>query len=223
MPALLARFALRHPSAAVELSVANTSVLLERLRRLELDVAFVEGDVLAPGLLLSEWTHDALCLVARAGHPIAERFAGRGPVLASREYVGALAAASWAIREPGSGTADTFLRAIAPAIGAPRVGLVADDPLALQRLVAGGDWLACMSRRAVVDAFANGTLVELPAPGAAVARALTRRFWIVRLPERYRSDAVDALLALAAEPEPVPVRRPAAAAPRSGPRPRSRR
>ena len=197
MPSLLARFDAARPRASIELTVANTAVLLDRLRRVELDVAFVEGDVLAPGLQLTPWAEDALCLFARPGHPLARRFAGRALPRAARTYGSALAEARWALREPGSGTRETFLRAIAPAIGAPRIGVTVDDPLALQRAVAAGDWLGCMSRRAVADAFADGRLVELPAPDAAVRSALLRRFWIVQLPERYRSAALDALLGLA--------------------------
>lgn len=199
MPGLLARFAALRPGASVDLSVANTAELLARLRRSELDLAFVEGDVHAPGLSLTEWLPDELCLFARAGHPLTARFGGTkvpGPA-ARRHYAGALAEAGWALREPGSGTLETFLRALAPAIGAPRIGITVDDPLALQRMVAAGDWLGCMSRRAVADALAAGTLAELPAPDASVRRALSRRFWIVRQPERYRSGAVEALLALA--------------------------
>lgn len=198
MPDLLVRFTRARPRASIELSVANTTALLAGLQRLELDLAFVEGDVVAAGLSLTEWMHDELCLFARAGHPIAARFP-RGPrgAVQARAYAAALAGASWALREAGSGTLETFLRAIAPAIGAPTIGIAVDDPLALQRIVAAGDWLGCMSRRAVADALEAGTLVELPAPDAAVRRALTRRFWVVRLPERYRTAAVDALMALA--------------------------
>jgi DNA-binding transcriptional LysR family regulator len=223
MPDLLARLAHDRPQAAVELSVANTAELLARLRRLELDLAFVEGDVLAPGLAMVDWLQDALCLFARAGHPLVRRFGPDAPVGvgARRAYVAALADARWALREPGSGTLETSLRALAPAIGAPRIGITIDDPLALQRTVAAGDWLGCMSRRAIADALADGRLVELPAPDAAVRRALTRRFWIVRLPERYRSAAADALIASAIAAR-TPLS-PTPAAPRSAPGRRSRR
>jgi DNA-binding transcriptional LysR family regulator len=230
MPELLARFGALRPQASVDLVVANTAELVGRLHRLELDLAFVEGDPVAPGTSMTEWMPDALCLFARAGHPLARRFAhgappgGRAPP--RREYAAALAQARWALREPGSGTLETFLRAAAPAMGAPRIGITVDDPLALQRIVASGDWLGCMSRRAVAEALAAGSLVELPAPDAAMRRALVRRFWVLRLADRYRRVAVDALLALAlslregAAP-PAPAR--AAAARRSAPGPRSRR
>jgi DNA-binding transcriptional LysR family regulator len=197
MPDLLGRLAAARPQAAVELTVANTAELLARLHRLELDLAFVEGDVPAPGVELDAWRPDALCLLARAGHPVAARF-GTGPrPLAAPAYGRALAEARWALREAGSGTRETFLRALAPVIGAPRASVTVDDPTALLRLIAAGDWLGCASRLAASDAIAAGTLCELRPPGAEAARALVRRFWIVRRPDRYRSAAVDALLALA--------------------------
>ncbi|MFN9775692.1 MAG: LysR substrate-binding domain-containing protein [Burkholderiales bacterium] len=200
MPGLLGRFAAARPQAAVELTVANTAALLERLHRLELDLAFVEGDVPAPGFELDAWHPDALCLLARAGHPLALRFGtGRRP-LAGAAYARALADAHWAMREAGSGTRETLLRALAPAIGAPRIGVTVDDPPALLRLLAEGDWVGCASRRAASDELAAGRLVELRPPGADAARALVRRFWIVRRPDRYRTAAVDALLALALGP-----------------------
>jgi DNA-binding transcriptional LysR family regulator len=197
MPALLGRFAASRPQAAVELTVANTAALPERLYGLELDLAFVEGDVPAPGFELDPWRPDALILLARAGHPLALRFGtGRRP-LAGAACVRALAEARWAMREAGSGTRETFLRALSPAIGAPRIGVTVDDPPALLRRLAEGDWVGCASRLAASDELAAGRLVALRPPGAVAARALVRRFWIVRRPDRYRSAAVDALLALA--------------------------
>ena len=219
MPALIARFAARRPGTTVELSVANTADLLARLRRLELDLAFVEGHVVDPEVSIIEWMRDELCLFARAGHPVLRTLKGGRPSAGFRD---ALAASRWALREPGSGTQDTFLRALAPVIGQPRPGVVADDPLALQRLVAEGDWLGCLSRRAIADALRAGALVALPAPDRDVARALVRRFWVVRLPGRYRGAALDALLTEAGVP-PERALSPGASARRSAPSRRSRR
>jgi len=225
MPALLARFAAERPLATIGLSVGNTTELLARLRRFELDLAFVEGEVAAPDLSLAAWTTDTLCLVARAGHPVLAAAGGTRATRPSKAYLLALGQARWAVREPGSGSLETFLRAVTPAIGSPRVGVTTDDPLALQRLVAEGDWLGCVSRRAATDAIEAGVLCELPAPGAAVARALERRLWIVRHPDRYRSAAADRLVALATGPASPPAKAVSGpgAAPRSGPGRRSRR
>jgi DNA-binding transcriptional LysR family regulator len=193
VPGLVAELAQRRPRAVVELTVANTASLLARLRRLELDVALVEGDATAPGLVLTHWLHDDLVLFARAGHPLARL----APTLGAAAYRAALREQAWALREPGSGSLETFLRAMAPVIGSPKIGVQVDDPLALRQLAACTDWLGCLSARALGDALARREIVRLPAPGAAVQRALRRRFWIVTLPQHHLGAAARTLVALA--------------------------
>lgn len=187
IPEMLDGFLATHPPANLELAVANTGDLLARIWAFTLDVAFVEGEVLEPGLEVVPWLDDELALFARAGHPV---LSARGEAA-----IEALRQASWALREPGSGTREVFLRALAPLVGSPRVGIQVSDPLTLIRLVAGGDWLGCLSRRAIAGSLRDGTLAEIPPPRPSVRRALKRRFWIVRHPQRYRTRALDALLA----------------------------
>src|SRR5690606_17301222 len=104
MPGLLADFARRHPGLAanlsVDLAIENTETLLARIRDLTLDLAFIEGEVIEPGLSVQPWMNDEICLFARADHPAPR----------------ALAAGRWVLRERGSGTRETFLRAMQPLI-----------------------------------------------------------------------------------------------------------
>jgi DNA-binding transcriptional LysR family regulator len=202
MPELLAGFLRGRPGASVELVVANTQSLIAGVRGFELDLALVEGNVLESDLSVERWVDDELCLFARAGHPLLPprrartgRARPRLPPRPVRLPAATLAAAAWALREPGSGTRETFLRAVAPVIGSPRVGLQISDPLTLKRFVSVGDWFGCLGRRAIADELATGELVELRAPAPGVRRDLTRQFWIVRHPQRYRSATLDALTA----------------------------
>ena len=183
MPELLADFAHRHPGLAantsIELVIENTETLVARIRDLTLDLAFIEGEVLEPGLSVQPWMNDAICLFARAGHPAPR----------------ALAAGRWALRERGSGTRETFLRAMQPLIGAPEIAIEVSDPLALKRLVATSDWFGCLSRMAVAGELRDGLLLDVTPRTAGLRRALTRSFWLVSHPRRYRSAVVDALFA----------------------------
>jgi len=183
MPGLLADFARRHPTLAanmsVDLAIENTETLVARIHELTLDLAFIEGEVLEPGLSVQPWLADEVCLFARAGHPAPR----------------ALAAGRWVLRERGSGTRETFLRAMQPLIGAPAIAVEVSDPLALKRLVAASDWFGCLSRMAVAEELREGTLRDVTPPSAALRRALTRSFWLVSHPQRYRSALADALLA----------------------------
>lgn len=181
MPELLADFAHRHPglveNTSIELVIENTETLVARIRDLTLDLAFIEGEVLEPGLSVQPWMNDAICLFARAGHPAPR----------------ALAAGRWALRERGSGTRETFLRAMQPLIGAPEIAIEVSDPLALKRLVATSDWFGCLSRMAVAGELRDGLLLDVTPRTAGLRRALTRSFWLVSHPRRYRSTVVDAL------------------------------
>jgi DNA-binding transcriptional LysR family regulator len=179
MPELLAGFALGHPNMSIELVIENTGTLVERIRDLTLDLAFIEGEVLEPGLSVQRWMADEICLFARAGHPAPRSLAG----------------GRWVLRERGSGTRETFLRALQPLIGAPEIAMEVSDPLALKRLVAATDWFGCLSRMAIADELREGTLRDVTPRTGGLRRALTRSFWLVSHPQRYRSSAADALLA----------------------------
>lgn len=182
MPELLADFARCHPAMAasmsIELVVENTGTLVTRLRDLTLDLAFIEGEVLEPGLSVQPWMTDEVCLFARAGHPAPR----------------ALASGRWALRERGSGTRETFLRAMQPVIGAPDIAIEVSDSLALKRLVASTDWFGCLSRRAVAGELRDGTLRDVTPKTSLLRSALRRSFWLVSHPQRYRSAVADALL-----------------------------
>ncbi|RPH59589.1 MAG: LysR family transcriptional regulator, partial [Burkholderiales bacterium] len=179
MPELLAEFTRRDPNLSIELVIENTGTLVARIRDLTLDLAFIEGEVLEPGLSVQPWMNDEICLFARAGHPAPR----------------ALANGRWVLRERGSGTRETFLRAMQPLIGTPGIAMEVSDPLALKRLVAATDWFGCLSRMAVAGELRDGTLRDVTPRTAGLRRALTRSFWLVSHPQRYRSAAADALLA----------------------------
>ena len=187
LPGLVMRARERLPGLSITLHVANTEVLMREVAELRLDCAFVEGDAPDPAVDRIEWLKDELCLIARAGHPLFDLPSLGDAALQDQE---------WVLREPGSGTREVFLRAIGRLIGRPRIAAETDDPETAKRLVRSSDWLSCISRRAIADELARGSLREIPVAGA-VRAALVRRFWIVTHPARYRSAAVDTLLELA--------------------------
>ena len=186
MPELIAAFRRQHGSGLVLLSIGNTEEVLSRLASFELEVAFVEGEVTDPGLDREVWTHDALVIFVRSGHPLLQARAVNGR---PRVSPADLAAWPWAVRERQSGTREVALRAAA-SIGRIRIGIEATDNEALKRLVMLDDWIGCLSRRVVADELARGALVELDVASTTVRRALGRDFLMVTDPRRYRGAAV---------------------------------
>ncbi|MCP5266091.1 MAG: LysR family transcriptional regulator [Burkholderiaceae bacterium] len=198
MPELMERFLAENPGATLELVVANTEDLLQRVRALTLDCVFVEGDVNDPDLARHAWMTDTLCMFARAEHPLV-RDAGQRPRAAVRVAQAELAGVRWALREPGSGTRELFLRALATIGTRPRIATEISDPFALKQMVMRSDFLGCLSRRAIADELGSGTLVEVRIPAPEIDRMLARILWAVWHPGRYRSPIVERFVAFATE------------------------
>ncbi|MEZ5738851.1 MAG: LysR substrate-binding domain-containing protein [Burkholderiaceae bacterium] len=186
MPGLLAACQASHPAVSVQLVVANSEDLMRQLREFHLDCAFVEGDVSDSSLDREAWLQDRLCVVARSGHPI---FRSRRGQTEQR-----LADYGWTLRERGSGTREIFLRAIHPIIGAPRIAIELNEPETQKRLVRQTDLLSCISHRAIGQPGIADGLREVTDLSAGLRAALTRRFWIVRHPQRFQSEALRAVV-----------------------------
>ena len=188
MPNLLSLCCDQIPGLQVHLTVVNSEELIRRIHGFELDCAFIEGDVLDPTLEKTAWLDDELCVIARCGHPI---FKSR------KSLEQRLADSAWVLREPGSGSRESFLRAIVPMIPQPTVALELDDPEAQKRCIRNSNWLSCISRRAIQDELDNGELCEVPGLSTDLKKALSRRFWIVTHRERFQTDALRQVLEIA--------------------------
>ncbi len=192
LPRLIEAFERSRPAGQrqrYELYIQNTEAVLARLEARSLDVAFVEGEVPDPQLHKTVWLPDQLAIFCRSQHP----------ALRARQRLPALAQASWALREPGSGTRETVLRALAPLLPAMQVDLEATDNATLAEAVAQSDRIGALSRRAIAAELANGRLAEIRAQtldaSGALAQRLSRHFWLVRHPQRYQRRAVSDFLA----------------------------
>ena len=151
LPALLARWKLAHPAQPVQLMTGNTREVIEAVANLDADVGFIEGTQTHPRLVVRPWPSDELVVFAAADHPLA------GRAVTMRE----LRAASWALREPGSGTREAAEAWLLERVGSLNVEFELSSPEAIKRLVAAGAALGCLAREVVTLELARGTLVEL--------------------------------------------------------------
>ncbi|WP_431954671.1 LysR substrate-binding domain-containing protein [Nocardia lijiangensis] len=163
-----------HPEVAVALEVANSSQVLELVRREAADIGFVEGPHPPADLGSRVLGADELAVVVAPTHPWARR---RRPV-PLRE----LAATPLLWREPGSGTRDAVWEVLSgygePARPAAELGSAATIIAAARTALAP----AVLSRLIAAPELESGTLVEVP---LADATALTRQFraiWRPRFP-----------------------------------------
>lgn len=151
LPDIIARWKQGHPHGTVQVHVANTRDVIAALAAFETDVGFIEGAQTHPDLVVRPWIGDDMVILAAPDHPLNGKKASR------RE----LRDASWALREPGSGTREEADRWLVSHLGALRVGYELGSAESIKRIVASSDALGCISRRAAAVELSQGRLIEL--------------------------------------------------------------
>ncbi|HTJ65379.1 MAG TPA: LysR substrate-binding domain-containing protein [Alphaproteobacteria bacterium] len=183
-PALIDRYLQAHPGADVKLEIGNTSHITSALTGFDLDLALIEGEIADPDLEVSDWLSDELAVFCGPGHPLAAQ---------GKAGIERLLEEKWVVREPGSGTRQTLDRAMTPWWPRWRIGLELEHTEAIKGMVAGGRFIGCVSRLALAEPFATGSLVEIKTPDLD----LHRRFYLLANRRKYRTPGIDAFISLA--------------------------
>jgi len=100
--------------------------------------------------------------------------------------------AIWILREPGSGTRQTFERALHGLLPDLHIRLELQHTEAIKRAVEAGLGIGCLSRVTLQEAFRRGSLVELPVPG----RDFRRRFYFALHRQKYISAGIERWISL---------------------------
>lgn len=183
---MIAEFRRRYPSADVALTVANTESIVERVVNFELDLGLIEGEVNHPDLNTLRWRNDELQVFAAPGHPLASK-----TVLSEGE----LMAAQWILREPGSGTRQTFDRAMHGILTRLNIAMELQHTEAIKRAVEAHLGIGCLSTISLAEAFARGSLVPLKVEG----RDFSRQFNIITHRSKFHSASLNEWLRLCLE------------------------
>ncbi len=186
LPLWLSRLRVLHPGDSVTVHVHNTTEVVDDVLRGQCAVGFVEGPTAPRGVHHLVVARDELVLVVAPSHHWADR---REPVTATE-----LTATALVTRESGSGTRV----ALDEALGTPvEAALEMPSNAAVRVSVAAGTAPAVLSRLAVTDALAAGTLLEVPTAGLDLRRPL-RAIWTG--PRRLTGVVAD-LVTIARQPE----------------------
>jgi DNA-binding transcriptional LysR family regulator len=183
---LMARFMREHGGAELTLGVANTEEISRRVANFDIDVGLVEGEIQHPDLEVLPWREDELVVFCAPDHPYAKKRA-----LTDAD----LRAARWIVRERGSGTRQTFDRAMHGLLPELDIVLALEHTEAIRGAVAAGLGLGCVSRIALQESFDHGTLKPCRVPH----RDFRRAFYVLLNKHKYRGRAVELWLALCRE------------------------
>ncbi|SDT24313.1 LysR family transcriptional regulator [Actinoplanes derwentensis] len=177
LPAWLLALRRTHPGLDISAHVANSHDVVEAVRSGTADLGFVESPHIPADLGSRPVGEDRLVLVVDAGYPLAAR-AGRA--LRPTD----LADQPLLLREPGSGTRDTFLSRLEQALGyapvLPHAISLGSTTTILATVRAGGG-IGVISSRAAAAAVTAGELVELHVDGLPLTRPL-HALWLGRTP-----------------------------------------
>ncbi len=174
---IMTEFMKRYPGARVNLDVANTANISQRVLNFDLDVGLIEGELHHPDLEINRWCEDELLLFCRPDHPYA-----KSKVLSHSQ----LKEAQWILRESGSGTRQAFDRAMHDLLPELNIHLELQHTEAIKRAVEKSLGIGCLSRISLETELETGRLIELHAP----ERDFTRFFYFILHRNKYRSEGI---------------------------------
>ena len=175
----LSSYLAEFPEADVSLHIANTPDIIAMVRNHEVDIGMVENEVQDNELTLTPWFRDELVVFCAAQHPLASK-----PTLNVKD----IKDAQWILREPDSGSRQTFERSLAELLPDIHVYLEFKHNEAIKNAVESGLGIGCLSQIVLRKNFANGDLVPLTLP----KRNMKRTFYFATHKKRFEIDAVDA-------------------------------
>jgi DNA-binding transcriptional LysR family regulator len=170
---LMARYMSEADNAPISLHVANTAEISGKVLNFELDVGLIEGEIHHPDLDVTRWLEDELVVFCAPGHPYA---------CIEELDDSLLRGAQWILRERGSGTRQSFDRAMHGLLPELDILLELQHTEAIKRAVEAGLGIGCLSKIALTDAFAQKRLVPLAVKG----RDLHRYFYFILHRQKYR-------------------------------------
>ena len=174
---VMAHFMKEDPKAKITLAVANTETIAKKISNFELDIGLIEGELRHPELKITPWIEDELVVFCAPQHPL-----NHGKALSDHD----LSQANWILREPGSGTRQTFDRAMHGLLPQMNILLELEHTEAIKRAVEANLGIACLSKVTLQEAFQRGDLIPLTVP----QRNLHRRFYFIHHREKHVTRAM---------------------------------
>ncbi|WP_281648006.1 LysR substrate-binding domain-containing protein [Parendozoicomonas sp. Alg238-R29] len=176
-----------HPQAAdqgtISLDIANTEAIVRGVNNFEIDLGLIEGELHHPKLDITPWHNDELVVFCSPQHPLASK-----TELSDEDLVNN----RWILREPGSGTRQTFDRTMHDLLPNLQIALELQQPEAIKRAVSAGLGIGCMSRISLTREFNENRLVCLPVQH----RDLHRHFYVVIHKQKHRTRYIQSWLKL---------------------------
>lgn len=184
LPQLCAAFMRRHPQVQIELKVASSMDVMDRVQKMSADMGFVGAPVNSTYLDATPWLRDSLVVCCAPENPLA----ARGPIA-----LAALRDEPWVLEKTVSSERIAFTVETLKYMSSINVAMETDSIEAIKRAVMTGQMIACVSHICVEDEIRRGELAVLQVPELD----FTRIFSLVTRREVYHSQVHQAFRAFA--------------------------
>lgn len=178
LPRLLAEYTSLYPMVDIEVAIANTEEIMQKVKSNDLDIGLVEGEVQHKDVLSRDFMTDEMILIVPNQHPLASK---------THVSIQDLQDQVWVLREQGSGTraySDHFLQEYK--IGMQR-SFVFSSSQGVKEAVAAGLGIAILSHWIVRKEIAHGELHALK----WAEKKLERQCMILQKKEAVESKALE--------------------------------
>jgi len=185
---IIAAFRAKHRQARVSLKVSNTERIADMVASFKLDIGLIEGEINREELEFIPIQEDELVVFCAPDHPLAKT-----GTLSDEDLIHA----EWIVREAGSGTRQTFERAMQGIFPQLDFVLELQNMESTKKAVQAGLGIACLSRVTIREELHNKELIELAVPH----RDFSRQFYAVLHKNKHRSTTIEEWLHFCRQPE----------------------
>ncbi|CAG9298443.1 LysR substrate-binding domain-containing protein [Celerinatantimonas diazotrophica] len=161
LPALVCRLDELYPQLRLEPLVSNSEQVILRLLHHELELGVIEGRCDEPRIKSVHWCDDELVIVVGASHSLATQES-----VAMHE----LSALRWVLREPGSGTRETFTSSVSTHINKLNIWREFTHVPTIMALLESGQYASCLPKRIVLPRVKHGQLKILSVDELNISR-----------------------------------------------------
>ncbi|OED49676.1 hypothetical protein ACH42_01680 [Endozoicomonas sp. (ex Bugula neritina AB1)] len=164
LPKTLARFELKHPGVSTHLTIHNTSTIINKLLKFEVDLACIEGPCQHPDIINTPWMTDNLVILCSPQHLLTSQ---------NKITFNQLNDCHWILREPGSGTRALFDQHIGQYLSTPNIRMELNQTEAIKQLVLSGLGITCLSELCAIKELERKELIQLPLRNVNLSRQLS--------------------------------------------------
>lgn len=183
LPGLVSEFKSSRPGTAIEVVEDNTEKIEAMLLRNEIDLGLVEGEVLAPEILVRPFMDDELVIICARGHRFASQSSIEPHELEQENFI---------IREKGSGTRKTFEDMMTAHQVRWHAVWTCNNADTIRSAVAQGHGISAISRLAVAQDMVAGLIAQTRIQGIS----FRRQFKLIYHKNKYLPESMQAFIGL---------------------------